>query len=1249
MAEVGRGSDATNREGVSFVGFQIEREFGWIFREQSTSDFGVDAHVEIRSGANPTGRLLGLQLKSSAVGFSERVADGWIYRPDGRHVEYWLGHSLPMYVLYVDLTNDQIYWQRVVEGNLARSSKGGWKLHIPFSNVLGTAGAEWELATSGVEMRAENAWFQNLEVLPPSSIKHLTSLSSTKRRSAHLIAHHLADGRRVPKLVVETLLEAMPIWIVEGGVEGLVAIGDYASAHLAPMEAARAYERAATILPSKNGRILAAAAFELLEIDVVRARELFDRASRQPSSELLGSLGLQILKADPLSAAELVLPPELTRRVEAARDDLAMVSFRAQQAVKAGRINEGVALWEQALQLAPENSTAMQKFAYVLALRSGSSEANADDLTRARNHAEKALDQLHAWDGPTEEALDLLMQIYGLTAEFDRILNRSTTLPIGTARADEAARPKIARHAARAAAMLGRPELLPELLDKIPSGVERDLVAAECDLHNTGSAEERVELFRRILASTGDDEPDRMVESVRRLSTFGIDETARIRHLVDLGWLQSSVVDLIRVVARAYADPDNGISALRALSDDNAAAVEPLIYLLLREGRQEEAQAVCARAAERLRNSTFLVMRAEILSDLGRWGEVEATAHEALGDTGLSQTLAKSMYNLLMLAAQERGDWPAVERCANQFLSRSSEQERDRAMAWRLIIAQLNQRAFGRAAQTVRRFRPTVTDPQEAQLWLRALVLEPWDSDLASQALALAARFESDAELNAALLTAVIRSTRTLDEAQLDSVSAETVGDDRPIVPQEIHRRAFAALNEHVRRHGEAGGVFAFAVGDSAQMLHRLEELATKDEVAKDANEALQEVARHVWIGELPVGLLAAAIDYPYAQILVSRAIGAYSSSSFIDDEYEADGEAARICSIGSMNVIVDASALLVSSVVGEFDYCRGLFTELRMPYASRDDIVRAQVAFRGIAGSSGSISWDASSHSLVWRESSIDSRIELRQRMSLLAAAADRTTAVPVQANATYFESMDRRSNAHWLSPVDLAIETGLPLWTDDVAQRRLARSLGVATFGTVSLLQLRDDAAIVALDADSEADELAVEAALLERQASMRRYLAQRIVDLPFTVDDIIAQASLDNWDAEAAIVPLSRHSWWRWAATPVTDIWTIFKEVAARHPEKESNWRHAAMVGVAASCVGISGSGPSLVLAVLALLPLSEGEVQARSKEFLKIARRVAKEWEMPDPREHVPAAAEKLAAIGVVHDVVATVDAALSEQP
>lgn len=131
----GGSADQTSRVGVYAVGLVIERKLGWIFREQSTSDFGVDAHIEVREESFPTGALVGLQIKSGPSYLRELSGDCIVFRDTQQHFEYWLNHVLPIVVVIHDAELSRSYWQVVTASNVVSTGKR-WKLRVPRSQCL---------------------------------------------------------------------------------------------------------------------------------------------------------------------------------------------------------------------------------------------------------------------------------------------------------------------------------------------------------------------------------------------------------------------------------------------------------------------------------------------------------------------------------------------------------------------------------------------------------------------------------------------------------------------------------------------------------------------------------------------------------------------------------------------------------------------------------------------------------------------------------------------------------------------------------------------------------------------------------------------------------------------------------------------------------------------------------------------------------------------------------------------------------
>ena len=116
-------SSRTERLGVS-IAMQKFESLGFAFREQTQRDFGIDAHAELIEFGQPTGRILAIQLKTGSSYFSELGEDGFVFRTDQEHAEYWLNHSLPVLICLCDVDKQVIYWQAVNTETTISTGKG---------------------------------------------------------------------------------------------------------------------------------------------------------------------------------------------------------------------------------------------------------------------------------------------------------------------------------------------------------------------------------------------------------------------------------------------------------------------------------------------------------------------------------------------------------------------------------------------------------------------------------------------------------------------------------------------------------------------------------------------------------------------------------------------------------------------------------------------------------------------------------------------------------------------------------------------------------------------------------------------------------------------------------------------------------------------------------------------------------------------------------------------------------------------
>ena len=122
------------RIGVSAIEVIFLNEFGWLFREQAVSDYGVDAQVEVVENNEPTGKLIALQIKTGASYFRPKGSD-FVFYGELRHLDYWSRHSLPVFLVLHDPERKLTLWQKV-ERRLANVTDKGWSIMVPAGNVL---------------------------------------------------------------------------------------------------------------------------------------------------------------------------------------------------------------------------------------------------------------------------------------------------------------------------------------------------------------------------------------------------------------------------------------------------------------------------------------------------------------------------------------------------------------------------------------------------------------------------------------------------------------------------------------------------------------------------------------------------------------------------------------------------------------------------------------------------------------------------------------------------------------------------------------------------------------------------------------------------------------------------------------------------------------------------------------------------------------------------------------------------------
>ena len=1202
------------------------------FREQATSDFGVDAQAEIKREGRPTGRLVGLQIKTGPSYFGEPYEDGWIFRPEDQHVRYWLNHSLPIYVLLVSLDPMAVYWQHVTEQQLRTGPRGGVYLQVPSANVLATAGDSWEAAAEKFASTAVEDYEDNLTRLPPSTAAILQRHADARPGDVALLCAHLARGRHAPELTARTLLVSTPPWLTNLEADGYAALADFTSSHGASALAAEVMQEGAGRFPARGPRFTANAGLLLLDSDRDRAQELLQSARAASSGfNAQAEIGLLILGHPVGSGAPFQIPPEVASRLASVTDDAVVLDFRARQHARANDLEAAAGLAEQALSLEPSEWQLLDHLAHILTRRSISVHRRPDDQERAAELAARAVDQLHQWDGPSGQALRTLMHVLVLAGSASKILDRALPPPNGRATESEAKRPEVIFTAVGAALALERPELADALIDSMPDGIDKRFAVLRRDTPSGSQESDRAE-WTALLGLLDETRPEQLVQAVMHLADIGVDRSSRLDNLVGASLVEPGVQALAGATAAAVRDLVTGLPALRVLSDTDDVAAVRMISLLASAGLLDDAQAAAQTAYSRFGEPAFLVRAAAFAMQLGRIADASAAASDALGHIGLDAFDRRTAHRIMAQAAVKDAEstagtgastrfWRRAESHFLECTSTGSGLRADPGDVWNLVHVQLKLGEHARAAITLASHNPEVVSIYEAKLWFWVFETQEGEAASFAYALDLADRFDDDPQFSGALLSAVI--TKTRDGGQ----EPATPADNRLAVAGDLRAQAFAALAAHAERHGDASPFRVIQVPEDPQ-----EFLAKMTELVRREHRPLLDLLDMIRQGRAPLGVLTTMLREPYSSTLAIRGVGYFIVAAGNDAEDAADESAAAAAR--NADVVVDISALLVSSLLGEFEYARGQFRTLLSPTVCGHDITAGRSRLDGWSASSGSVFYDPERDSAVPKAPDIAGHLAALERFSQLERAFRRTQAASAPPLSSLGELSMEGAEA-WLAPVALAKQRGLCLWSDDATQRSFARACGVSAFGTVTLQQLR-----AAERLTTAGDDNAVAIVLDARRTEVMTAIAERVVDVPADAELLIEQARREEWkDLGLAAATVGRAVWWTLSPTPWQDLQSLL--AAAREDSgPAAAWQEIAMWGAGA----LTPDDPARAATLIACACLIETSLEDRvshAARMLQNGSAMASRLQIPSPADYLAQAAIGLAAIGVLTDLQAFV--------
>ncbi len=1197
-------SARVERIGVLGVGTVVERDLDWVYREQAVEDYGIDAHLEVvEDDESVTGELIAVQVRSRERPF-DRIGGGWMVRDSLDHLDYWLGHVLPVILVIYDTGSERAYWQRVSRHTVVRT-ESGFKIEVPESQPLDAAARP---ALRGIAARDDDRAVERYEAmcgyLPTPCTEALHKAHADEPVASSRLATLLADGRAHPSLTAQSVLAAPPWGMTDGSWRLWQAVGAYSAEHQLWRPAAEAFERAAVHADSDaRPRLLGLAACLLAEAAlatgaqevIAEARRVAARVRDVDPLNMLADLAKAVVDTAERDDQRSWLPRpwELPTEIKSLGDDDLrrdpMLSIAVgDDALTRGDLEAAVIRYRSAVAALPTSARPKMKLARALVRRAADGSALAGaDYEDAECLARDALAELRRWAGPSEQALELLLHILLARFSFSEAVRQSSLAPAGTALPREANHEDVRLLGARAAVALGR---LDEA-DDLASGLTDPMRTAQfrawrshADGDRTGGRDAWAKVAE--LATETRDLSALLVASLN-LAAAGVWPIAGLEDASAAGALPANLTTILCALADAgNGEVDRAIATLRPLEATEILAVEHHAQIVGDAGRVDEAVDICTRGADRFQAPHLRHLASEILARAGRDDEAEALLVQLLASGTGSSDARRSIRLKLIDRGYSRGDWSAVESHALAELGSTTRaaappvgrpvDETDQ-FSWALVGARFNRRELDAARAAWRRFKPAIASPQQAKAWLLLQRAGTWQPEDVEVALEVAEVWPHVEQLVSHVITTVHRETAgDGDNARLE------LSDSLAGRLKKVQARYHADHPDGALRMVEC------------ELDWFLEDMTARlKSVARVSSDLEAMVRSH----RLPVGVLASTFDRPYALAVLTGPAGVTPAGTPFENDYDAELEAAGHAIDGG-SAVWEASALYLSVLLDEhWPTIRGRFYRLLLPLVAYDDIVRTVDEL--VVPASGTMQYDPREDRLMLHPPTPEVTRILRERASAVETRARTLERLPV-GDLTVLPGHNPDRDGAWLAPIQLAADTGQPLYSDDVALRQLARSVGVETFGTLALLH--------ALIDRGELDDVT--------DAVLRTLVSEYVVDLPVPINLLLEIAAGDNWESGPAMTVVARPGWWADTHEAAQDFLEVIRRVASENCGVFRQWVQAGLLGAAGNTTAEMRSNRIAMIASLIIARVT-GLNGVLFADVVTTARDAAKSLACSDP--------------------------------
>ena len=758
-----------------------------------------------------------------------------------------------------------------------------------------------------------------------------------------------------------------------------------------------------------------------------------------------------------------------------------------------GDLNAAVGFGERAVTSAGDRDTvARLALARLIQRRALTGGMSRRELRRAVGYAREAVEDRRRWDGPSIEALAVLLDIH---IPDEMAVALQAALPMsegGTALDREASSPEIARRGAVAALATGNEAAYRFFMERVPEGpYRRELLAIEAEASGQPAAD-RIAEWTALLQDAADDQmAARNIAALVKLGTW----PAQADELRARSLLPADTYEILKAIYRARSgDTVIGTARLRELATGSAHAAWELVEIL---EDVEGPDSAIEEAKRQLLRWSVPGIRLKLLDLLGKYGHDEQAAEmieRVVSDDSLPVDVRLGLANWYVARKGSQGNFVG----AAGFAAKSLEIREDAELAWNLVKSLHNDGKVVAAREALARHRPEPVSDDEMRLWMALHLGAPLTPDDARTMADIAQR-QPDGKFRDGTIGLLVREVLLTPPEPGTQFAADVVQTARQL---------------HEQAESRPGSTMRLASDDD-------DSLRTELERTQPAPAVYQALVMQARAGRTSLASIASLADRPYAAVLLHRPAGTIPAIDLAPGLRRA-GEDAVEQAIQAGTCVADLSALYLLSLLDEDDRLRvrAIMPKMIAAHASVGDATLTRDQMRGLA---------IATYTAALRP---DGTVE----RTALTPAEQATLRERSEALETLVASLETRLPARRVDAaadtIAVARETGLALWCDDIALRQKARQTGAAAF---SLLDL-----ITSLQRHGTA---------IDQPSVLRRLAGEYVVDLALRADDVTAVAATVGWKRGPAHTTLSRPGWWQFQGDNWISTWLHIAAEARR----------------------------------------------------------------------------------------------------